>query len=110
MKKTTDFRGNRIPKFFSYFERTLKGNEDKGNYLVGSKLSYADTTLWHVLDGLLFAFPKEMDARCKDFPLLIGKFYTAIKEEKWLQDYIRSGRRLEFSNGLFRRYPELDKQ
>lgn len=51
--KAADFRKNRIPKFFSYFERILKGNEaaGKGKYLVGEKLSYADTTLWQVVDG-----------------------------------------------------------
>jgi glutathione S-transferase len=52
LRKSKDFRENRIPKFFDFFERVLKGNKDgKGQYLVGSKLSYADTTLWQVLDG-----------------------------------------------------------
>lgn len=52
LKRATDFRENRIPKFFGYFERVLKGNESgEGRYLVGGKLTYADTTLWHVLDG-----------------------------------------------------------
>lgn len=52
-RKAADYRANRIPKFFSYFERILKGNEGsgKGRYLVGDKLSYADTTLWQVIDG-----------------------------------------------------------
>lgn len=53
VRKSGDFRGNRIPKFFGYFERVLRGNEELGGgrYLVGGRLSYADTTLWQVLDG-----------------------------------------------------------
>jgi len=53
LRRSKDFRDNRIPKFFNYFERILKSNEDvgKGQYLVGGKLTYADTTLWQVVDG-----------------------------------------------------------
>ena len=89
----------------------LKHNETKGKgkYLVSSKLTYADTTLWQVVDGLRFAFPKEMQAREKDFPLIFGTFYPGLKSEKWLSDYLKSERRLEYSMGVFRRYPELDR-
>ena len=53
LKKAKDFREARIPKFLSYFERILEGNESegKGQYLVGDKLTYADTSVWQVLDG-----------------------------------------------------------
>jgi glutathione S-transferase len=52
LRKTIDFRENRIPKFFGYFERVLTGNKaGAGKYLVGEKLTYADTTLWQVVDG-----------------------------------------------------------
>lgn len=52
LRKAKDFRENRLPKFFSYFERILKGNRPgQGKYLVGDKLTYADTTLWQVVDG-----------------------------------------------------------
>jgi glutathione S-transferase len=52
LRKAKDFRENRIPKFFNFFERVLKGNkEGNGKYLVGEKLTYADTTLWQVVDG-----------------------------------------------------------
>jgi glutathione S-transferase len=51
--KATDFRENRLPKFFGYLERVLKGNEEKGHgvYTVGQGLTYADTTWWQVIDG-----------------------------------------------------------
>lgn len=41
LRKATDFRETRIPKFLGYFERVLKGNQaGKGKYLVGDKLRY----------------------------------------------------------------------
>jgi glutathione S-transferase len=112
LKKAENFRAVRMPKFFGFFERVLKGNEEKGQgkYLVGAKLSFADTTLWHILNGLKFAFPKEMEAREKDYPLLFGTFYESVKEQPGLKEYLASKRRLPFSMGVFRHYPELDRQ
>ncbi|KAF2092322.1 glutathione S-transferase, partial [Saccharata proteae CBS 121410] len=114
LRRATDFRENRLPKFLSYFERLLKGNEEggkgKGRYLVGEGLTVADTTFWQVLDGLFFAFPKEMDARQKDYPLTFDTFYPGVKEEPGIKEYLASDRRLPYSMGLFRKYPELDRQ
>lgn len=106
--KATDFREARLPKFFSYFERTLKGNKE-GSYLVGSKITYADTTLWQILDGLKFAFPKEMAVRMEEYPQL-EEFHTNLKKEKWLNDWLESGKRKPYSIGVYRHYPELDRQ
>lgn len=115
LRRAKDLRENRIPKFFSYFARTLKHNAEKsgqGRYLVSDRLTYADTTVWQVLDGLYFAFPKEMAARKEEeeFRELLGPFYDGVKEEKGIKEYLASGRRMEYSMGLFRRYPELDRQ
>lgn len=66
--------------------------------------------MWQVLDGLKFAFPKELEAREKDYPLLFQTFYPGIKEEGMLKEYLGSKRRLPYSMGLFRYYPELDRQ
>lgn len=53
LRKAEDFRSARIPKYLDYFERILKSNEGlaKGKYLVGDQLTYADTTVWQVIDG-----------------------------------------------------------
>jgi len=112
LKKATDFRETRIPKFLGFFERVLKGNEDhgKGKYLVGGKLSFADTTLWQVLDGLQFSFPKEIEARRKDYPTLFETFYPSVQEQKGLKEYLASDRRKPYSMGVYRHYPELDRQ
>jgi glutathione S-transferase len=112
LKKAKDFREARIPKFLGFFERVLKWNEKEGQgrYLVGGKLSYADTTVWHVLSGLLFAFPKEMEARKMDYPKLFETFYLSVQEQSGLKEYLASDRRKPFSMGVFRHYEELDRQ
>ena len=107
-KKAEDFRENRIPKYFSYFERILKGNKQgDGKYLASEKVTYADTTIWQVIDGLYFAFPNEMKARESDFPILLGTFYPNLKEK--LTEYLSSKRRQQYSQGIFRHYLELDR-
>ncbi|KAF2207955.1 hypothetical protein CERZMDRAFT_91693 [Cercospora zeae-maydis SCOH1-5] len=109
LKKARDVRENRLPKFFSYFSRMLSWNAAKAQHtkLVGDSLTYADTTVWQVLDGLYFAFPKEMQARQAEFPELLDTFYKSVREE--LKTYLESSRRLKYSEGVFRSYPELDR-
>ncbi|KAG9947401.1 glutathione S-transferase, partial [Aureobasidium melanogenum] len=112
LKKATDFRENRLPKFFSYFERVLKHNKPsgQGKHLVGESLTYADLALWQVIDGLKFAFPNEMKHRSSESPLLFDHFYPSLKGEPWLKKYLDSKRRKPYSMGVFRHYPELDRQ
>jgi len=114
LEKAKDFRENRLPKFFSYFERNLKFNESngggKGRFLVGDRLTFADLVVWQVLDGCLFAFPKEMEVRKGEFPGLFGNFYKSVRQEGGLKEYLESERRMPYSEGIFRHYPELDRQ
>jgi glutathione S-transferase len=112
LMKAGEFRNHRIPKFFGYFERVLKGNEGKGHgkYMVGDKLSFADTTVWQAVDGVSYAFPKEVEARKGEFPLLFTKFVPSVREERGLKEYLASDRRKPYSHGIFRHYPELDRQ
>ncbi|KAK9359297.1 glutathione S-transferase [Lipomyces starkeyi] len=108
-KKAKSFKKRRIPKFFGYFETVLNENkEGDGKYLVGKSLTYADTTLWQVLEGIEFAFPKTVAKLSKTYPLLFSNFRENIKERKGLKEYLTSDRRLPFSIGIFRHYPELD--
>lgn len=112
LKKAKVFREHRIPKFLGYFERLLTGNKDQGGgrYLVWDKLSFADTTVWQVLSGLEFAFPRELEARKKDYPTLFETFHPSVQAEHGLKEYLASNRRLPFSMGVYRHYPELDRQ
>ncbi|KAF2443451.1 glutathione S-transferase protein-like protein [Karstenula rhodostoma CBS 690.94] len=113
LRRATDFRETRIPKFLGYFERVLKGNkEGQGKYLVGDKLSYADLTLWQVVHGLKFAFPNELKAReeAGEFPTVFKTFFASVPEHGQLKEYLESDRRKPYSKGIFRHYPELDRQ
>jgi glutathione S-transferase len=114
LKKAQDVRETRFPKFFGYFQRVLRHNKKsgggEGKYLVGDKLTYADTTVWQVIDGCMFAFPKELEARKKEFPELLDGFYESVRKEKGIEEYLKSERRMPYSEGIFRHYPELDRQ
>ncbi|KAK6338632.1 hypothetical protein TWF696_009443 [Orbilia brochopaga] len=113
-RAATEFREQRIPKFFGYFDRILSRNKADGNdrgyaYLVGDNLTYADTTLWQTVDGVSFAFPKRIkEMKDKGECDELWKFYEGLKGEAWLAEYLASSRRKEYSDGIFRYYKELD--
>ncbi|KAI0763495.1 glutathione S-transferase C-terminal-like protein [Trametes elegans] len=109
------FRESRIPRFLDYFESVLASNPatdgkpEGRTYLVGSHTTTADLVLFHVIDGLLYAFPKRL-AKLKSTGKYdnLFKLHERIPNEKGIKEYIASGRRQEFSNGIFRHYEELD--
>lgn len=57
-----------------------------------------------------FAFPKEMQARARqnEFPTVREKFFPAIEE--LIKEYLASDRRAKYTEGVYRHYPELDRQ
>ncbi|MBW8755567.1 MAG: glutathione S-transferase [Sphingomonadales bacterium] len=98
------FREERIPAFLDYFERAA----GKGDWLVGETWTYADTSLFQLLEGLRYAFPRRMEALAKDHPK-IAAIARRVAELPRLKDYLASERRLAFNEqGIFRHYPELD--
>ncbi|GJJ07708.1 hypothetical protein Clacol_001913 [Clathrus columnatus] len=106
-RRAEDFRENRIPKFLTHFETVLQNNSS--GVLVGSTISTADLTLFQVLDGLHFAFPRRIGALRKSGEYThVFQLYDRVKDE--LKDYFGSKRRREYSMGLYRDYPELDQE
>lgn len=104
-RRAQGFRATRIPKFLDYFERVL---EQRGQWLSGGRRwSYADLSLFHVVEGLRYAFPVRMATLAPGFNRVWGA-RDAVESLPELQDYLSSERRLPFSDGLFRHYPELD--
>lgn len=103
-RRAEDFRENRIPKFLKWFERIL---EERGRWLAGEAWSYADLSLFHLIEGLDFAFPRRMKAVGGDYPRVMA-LRDAVTQLPELQHYLSSDRRIAFSDGLFRHYPELD--
>lgn len=99
------FRNERMPKFLDYFEKVLA---DDGPWLLGESWSYADLSLFQLVEGLTYAFPRRMAALAKDVPLTL-KLRDSVAKLPELSDYLASERRIPFNeNGIFRHYPELD--
>lgn len=105
-RRARDFREGRIPKFFGWFERVLDRNG--GGYLVGRGVSYADLSLFQLVEGLLYAFPKATGSALRAVPH-VGRLRDAVAGRPRIAGYLGSQRRLPFDeDGIFRRYPELD--
>jgi glutathione S-transferase len=104
-RRAADFRANRIPKFFGWFERALE--RSSGDWLTGSSWCYADLSLFQLVDGLRFAFPRRMAALDGKWPKMMG-LYARVAALPELQAYLASDRRQPYGEGIFRHYPELD--
>lgn len=103
------FLDARIDKYLGYFERVLSKNASGDDmHLVGSAVSYVDLSLFQVLEGLAYAFPKGYARTLADKPKLAA-LRGQIAERPRIRAYLDSERRIPFNeDGLFRRYPELD--
>ena len=100
-----EFRETRIPKYLGYFESELARN---GNWLVGSRLSTADLSLFQVVAGLHYAFPTVM-RRIERTHRRVIALHHRVAERPHIIRYLESDRRIPFNeSGIFRHYPELD--
>ena len=100
------FRKRRMPKYLTYFDAIL-GKSD-GDWLTGARWSYADLSLFQLVEGLSYAYPRRMAMLAADIPRVLA-LCDRVRGMRELADYFASGRRLEFSEEcLFRHYPELD--
>ena len=59
-KRTDEFWKQRVPKYLGYFERLLEGSG--GVYVTGRRLTYVDLSLFQIVEGLRYAFPRRMKA------------------------------------------------
>jgi glutathione S-transferase len=103
------FIKNRIPKYLGYFERVLETNAaGGGRHAVGSALSYVDLSLFQVMSGLGYAFPRALSKLASKLPYLVA-LRAWVAAEPAVAAYLASPRRLAFNeHGIFRHYPELD--
>ena len=56
---------------------------------------------------LLFAFPRATARVLESCPNIV-ELHNRVKERPRIAAYLKSDRRKAFSNGIYRRYPELD--
>jgi glutathione S-transferase len=108
-RRAADFLENRVPKFLGYFERIAKANKaGKGKFMVGARLSHVDTSLFQIVEGLRYAFPKAMRRLEKKAPRVVA-VHDAVAALPRIRAYLDSPRRIPFNQmGIFRHYPELD--
>jgi len=104
-QRAEDFRTQRMPKFLGYFEQVL--DKAGGRHALG-RHSYVDLSLFQVMSGLGYAFPKAMKRMSKKLPLLTS-LAERVAERPRIAAYLASPRRIPFNEmGIFRHYPELD--
>ncbi|MBC7729738.1 MAG: glutathione S-transferase [Microbacteriaceae bacterium] len=102
------FCSARLPKYLQWFERIVVSNPAGPRHLVGGKVSYADLSLFQVVEGLRYAFPRAAAQALAKTPGVVQLHDRVAKMPK-VAAYLRSERRLAFNEqGLFRHYPELD--
>jgi glutathione S-transferase len=108
LRRADDFRKNRVPKYLGYFERILERAGGKTPFLAGRSLNYADLSLFQMVAGLRYAFPKMMARQEKKHPLVCG-LADRVAARPRIAAYLASPRRISFNEkGIFRCYPELD--
>jgi glutathione S-transferase len=97
------FREDRMPKFLGWFEKAVRGD-----WLLGGRWSYGDTSLFQLIEGLRYMFPKRMAAIEGDTPRLVA-LHDRVADLPGIKAYLASSRRIAFNtDGIFRHYPELD--
>jgi glutathione S-transferase len=80
----------------------------RGTYLLGRKLTYADLSLFQIVEGLRYAFPKAMTRLEKKVPRIIA-LHDSVASRPRIAAYLASERRIGFNEqGIFRHYKELD--
>jgi glutathione S-transferase len=109
-KRAAHFTANRMPKFLGYFERILNRNAKGGDFILGRKVAYVDLSLFQMIEGLRYAFPKTMARLEPQHPKLVT-LHDRVMARPRIAAYLSSPRRLAFNQqGIFRHYPELEEE
>jgi glutathione S-transferase len=91
------FLTERLPKFLRYFERA-----------VDERFSYVHLSVFQMVEGLRYAFPKAMRRAERQCPRLRA-IHERVAKRPRLAKYLASPRRIAFNqDDIFRHYPELD--
>lgn len=105
-RRTKEFWAERVPKYLGYFEQVLAASS--GAYITGRQATYVDLSLFQIVEGLRYAFPKRMAEFERRIPKLVA-LHDRIAERPNIAAYLASDRRIPFNeDGIFRHYKELD--
>ena len=106
-RRSADFLARRLPKFLGYFEGVLAASG--GPYLLGRRLTYPDLSLFQMVTGLRYAFPRAMRRLERRYPRVVA-LHSKVEAHPRLARYLGSKRRIPLNRqGIFRAYPELDR-
>ena len=98
-----------MPKFLGYFERVVARNPFGVDHAVGGAATYVDLSLFQVFEGLLYAFPRATADFASAYPRLTA-LHARVAARPMIAAYLQSDRRIPFNeSGIFRHYPELDR-
>ncbi|HEY4141265.1 MAG TPA: glutathione S-transferase family protein [Pseudolabrys sp.] len=101
------FLKERAPKYLGYFEEVL--GKSGGPFVLGRKVTYVDLSLFQLIEGLRYAFPKAMKRIERKVPTVVD-VHDRVAKRKGIKAYLASDRRIAFNeDGIFRSYPELDE-
>jgi glutathione S-transferase len=105
-KRAEAFRSSRLPKFLGYFEQALERND--GRHAIGRRHSYVDLSLFQLMAGLDYAFPRAMH-RLQRKTQCLRALSERVAARPRIAAYLDSPRRIAFNeDGIFRHYPALD--
>jgi len=108
-QRTKAFLASRVPKYLGYFEGILSQQKQPAPWLVGSRFSYVDLSLFQLIAGLTYAFPKRMRRIGPDIPISL-KLCERVAQRPRVEAYLASKRRIAFNeSGIFRHYEQLDR-
>ena len=100
----------RTKRLLGYFHQVLRRNKAGSEYLIGTSLTYPDLSLFEIVAGLHYAFPRAMAREAKRHPL-VWKLHERIASRPRIAAYLASDRRIAFNQeDIFRHYRELDIQ
>jgi glutathione S-transferase len=106
-RRTADFWRYRVPKILGYFERVLA--RSGGPHVLGRRLCYVDLSLFQIIEGLRYAFPKRMQRFEKKVTRLVA-LHDRVAKRPRIAAYLASKRRIPFSQwGIYRYFKELDR-
>jgi glutathione S-transferase len=102
-----NFLAERAPKYLGYFDGVL--DKSGGPHTLGRKITYMDLSLFQLVEGLRYAFPKAMKRIERAVPRVVA-VRDKVADRARIKKYLTSPRRIPFNEmGVFRHYPELDE-
>jgi glutathione S-transferase len=97
-RRSANFVGLRLPKYLAYFSASA-----------GAPFSYADLSLFQMIEGLRYAFPRAMKRLEPRYRKVVA-IHDRVASRPRTAAYLASARRIPFNqHGIFRHYPELDR-